>query len=163
MAKDPEDLIRPRRFKLIKPIPLTEEERSELLSDVEMELIRPRTREDCSYLPRPCPFVGCKFHTYLDIDDKTGYIRLNWPGMDPHEIDEDKSCVLDMIEAYDYGSSMMPPDLIGLALGAHRDTIKDETRKVQTKLKSALLKREYENYEEFEDEVLENVGTITYD
>ncbi|MBT3704965.1 hypothetical protein HOG17_04270 [Candidatus Peregrinibacteria bacterium] len=35
---------------------------------------RPRTREECKNDVRPCPWVGCGFHLYLDVDDNGGII-----------------------------------------------------------------------------------------
>jgi hypothetical protein len=28
---------------------------------------RPRTRGDCASVPRPCPYVGCKYHLGVDV------------------------------------------------------------------------------------------------
>ena len=58
---------------------------------------RPVKRADCIGGCRPCPYVGCKFNTYLDVNEKGG-IRFNWPGKEPHEVPADQSCVLDMID-----------------------------------------------------------------
>ncbi len=33
------------------------------------EYWRPKTREDCSRVPRPCPFVACKWHLFVDVTD----------------------------------------------------------------------------------------------
>ena len=32
---------------------------------------------DCVDRPRPCPWVGCKHHLLLDVNEKTGSITLN--------------------------------------------------------------------------------------
>jgi len=33
---------------------------------------RPRSRSECSDAPRPCPFVSCKHHLFLDVSARTG-------------------------------------------------------------------------------------------
>lgn len=40
---------------------------------------RPRTRGDCVNGPRPCPWVGCRHHLYLNVDEDSGAITLNFP------------------------------------------------------------------------------------
>lgn len=58
---------------------------------------RPRTRGDCSSVPRPCPFVACKYSLYLDVSE-TGSIVLNFPHLEPGEMPADRSCALDLAE-----------------------------------------------------------------
>ena len=55
---------------------------------------RPHTRADCSDAERPCPFVSCKHHLYLDVNPETGSIKLNFPGLNPWELTE--TCALDI-------------------------------------------------------------------
>lgn len=43
---------------------------------------RPRTRGDCVNGIRPCPWVGCRHHLYLDVHAETGAITLNFPAKD---------------------------------------------------------------------------------
>ena len=43
---------------------------------------RPRTRGDCINAIRPCPWVGCRHHLYLDVHAATGAITLNFPAKD---------------------------------------------------------------------------------
>ena len=59
---------------------------------------RPQTRADCASVPRPCPFVGCKYHLYLDVNRDNGSIRLNFPDQEPSDLPADRSCVLDMAD-----------------------------------------------------------------
>jgi hypothetical protein len=42
---------------------------------------RPKTRGECCDGPRPCPFVSCKFHLYLDVTE-VGSIKFNFPEID---------------------------------------------------------------------------------
>lgn len=57
---------------------------------------RPHTRADCERVPRPCPFVGCKYNTYLDLTPG-GRIRRNWK-CEPECVPPECSCVLDVAE-----------------------------------------------------------------
>lgn len=57
---------------------------------------RPETRADCDMVPRPCPFVGCRHNLFLDISERTGSIKLNFPHLEPHEMQY--SCALDVAD-----------------------------------------------------------------
>lgn len=55
----------------------------------------PRTRGDCVGAERPCAFVSCKFHLYLDVK-RSGGITTNFPDLEPDEIPE--TCALDVAD-----------------------------------------------------------------
>ena len=55
---------------------------------------RPRTRDDCKEGIRPCPWVSCKHHLFLDVNARTGAIKRNFPDLEPDELVE--SCSLDV-------------------------------------------------------------------
>jgi len=57
---------------------------------------RPRTRAECSDAPRPCPWVACKHHLYLDINPRTGSIKINFPDLEPWELPH--TCALDVAD-----------------------------------------------------------------
>src|SRR5690242_21960938 len=38
---------------------------------------KPNTRSECVEGIRPCPFVSCKHHLFLDVSSRTGAIKLN--------------------------------------------------------------------------------------
>jgi hypothetical protein len=57
---------------------------------------RPRMREDCVAGERPCPFVSCKHHLYLDVSARTGAIKLNFPDLEVWEMSE--TCALDVAD-----------------------------------------------------------------
>ncbi|HXX69186.1 MAG TPA: sigma factor-like helix-turn-helix DNA-binding protein [Polyangiaceae bacterium] len=57
---------------------------------------RPGTREECAGGERPCPFVSCKHHLYLDVSARTGAIKLNFPDLDVWEMSE--TCALDIAD-----------------------------------------------------------------
>jgi hypothetical protein len=60
------------------------------------EVERPRTRGECMGMERPCPFVGCRYHLYLDVNPDTGTIRLNFPDKEVWELKE--TCALDVAD-----------------------------------------------------------------
>jgi hypothetical protein len=62
-----------------------------------VEFERPRTRGDCGAEARPCPWVACKHHLYLDINPETGSIKINFPDREPWELEH--TCALDIAEA----------------------------------------------------------------
>jgi hypothetical protein len=62
----------------------------------EIEAARPRSRADCANAPRPCMFVSCKHHLYLDVNPETGSIKLNFPDREIWELDE--TCALDVAD-----------------------------------------------------------------
>ena len=62
----------------------------------EIEVSRPRSRADCANGPRPCMFVSCKHHLYLDVNPETGSIKLNFPDKEIWELEE--TCALDVAD-----------------------------------------------------------------
>lgn len=58
---------------------------------------RPTSRAECaSGEQRPCPWVACKHHLYLDINPETGSIKINFPDLEPWEMKQ--TCALDVAE-----------------------------------------------------------------
>ena len=57
---------------------------------------RPKTRADCVDGPRPCPWVSCKYHLYLDVKEETQSIKLNFPHLEVWEMEQ--TCALDVAE-----------------------------------------------------------------
>jgi hypothetical protein len=57
---------------------------------------RPRTRAQCLNAERPCPFVSCKHHLYLDVNPETGSIKMNFPDVEVWNMTE--TCALDVAE-----------------------------------------------------------------
>jgi hypothetical protein len=56
---------------------------------------RPVTRADCAKVERPCPYVGCRYNLYLDVQS-SGAIKVNFPDIEPEEMKT--SCVLDVTD-----------------------------------------------------------------
>jgi hypothetical protein len=59
-----------------------------------MDYDKPKTRSECEMGQRPCPFVSCKHHLYLDVNPETGSIKLNFPHLEVWEMEE--TCALDV-------------------------------------------------------------------
>jgi Sigma-70, region 4 len=82
------DLRRQRALGLVDP---------ELQQTIqEIEQARPRSRAECANAARPCMFVSCKHHLYLDVNPETGSIKLNFPDKEIWEMDE--TCALDVAD-----------------------------------------------------------------
>jgi len=95
------------------------------------DYLRPKTRADCADGPRPCPFVGCEFHTYLHLDSRSGSMHL--AGDDPLEMTE--TCVLDVA---DRGGATL--EEIGAMLGVTREAIRQTEVKALGKLLPQVLR-----------------------
>lgn len=60
---------------------------------------RPQTRGECKQganVMRPCPFVSCKYHLYLEVSPRSGGIKLNFPHLEVWELPE--TCALDVAD-----------------------------------------------------------------
>ncbi len=85
------------RSKTIAPKRLTRDEKKLALALVYPEDIeRPRLRSDCQNTQRPCPFVSCEHHLYLDVNPQSGAIKLNFPHLEVWEMAE--TCALDVAD-----------------------------------------------------------------
>lgn len=62
----------------------------------ETDYYKPRTRADCAGGERPCPYVSCKHHLYLDVSPRTGAIKLNFPDLEVWDMSE--TCALDVAD-----------------------------------------------------------------
>jgi len=71
----------PRPFSKRAPRRLREPGKLEALFTYEDELAplpqRPKCRRECIDGPRPCPWVGCRYNLYLDVNEDTGAIKFN--------------------------------------------------------------------------------------
>lgn len=81
----------------IPPTRLTKAEIAEGIALAEyMDYRRPQTRAECASGPRPCPFVACKHHLYLDVNPVTDSIKINFPHLEVWEMQE--TCALDVAD-----------------------------------------------------------------
>jgi hypothetical protein len=61
-----------------------------------VDVPRPSTRSECMTDFRPCPWVACKHHLYLDVNPETGSIKINFPDLEPWELPY--TCALDVAD-----------------------------------------------------------------
>jgi hypothetical protein len=62
----------------------------------ETDYWRPTTRSECIDMERPCPFVSCKYHLYLDVHPVRGSIKVNFTDIEVWEMTE--TCALDIAD-----------------------------------------------------------------
>lgn len=125
----------------------------------EIETRRPVTRLDCltaeqvaampDYDPgngppvdgvnceRPCPWVSCRHHLYLDVNPSNGNVKLNFRHIDVWEMAE--TCSLDIADA---GALTLRE------VGNHFDLTRERIRQLETsgmkEIKRAVRKQEEE-------------------
>lgn len=73
------------------PFPATDE----ALGETDPLPPRPASRRECASGPRPCPWVSCRHHLYLDVR-ADGSLKLNFPDREPEDLAV--SCSLDLAE-----------------------------------------------------------------
>src|SRR5499427_7819669 len=106
---------------------------------------KPRSREECTGGARPCPYVSCQHHLYLDVSARTGAIKLNFPDLEVWEMNE--TCALDIA---DRGGTTLED--VGAIMNLTRERIRQVEVKALAKLealKDMMALRDYVD-EEFE-------------
>jgi hypothetical protein len=105
----------------------------------ETDYFKPKTRSECVEGPRPCPFVSCKHHLYIDVSPRTGAIKLNFPDLEVWEMGE--SCALDVA---DRGGTTLED--VGAIMNLTRERIRQVEVKALAKLealKDMMALRDY--------------------
>jgi len=95
----------------------------------ESDYDKPRTREECAEGARPCPYVSCKHHLFLDVSARTGAIKLNFPDLEVWDMNE--SCALDVA---DRGGTTLED--VGAIMNLTRERIRQVEVKALAKLQS---------------------------
>lgn len=95
----------------------------------ETDYWKPRTRSECAGGPRPCPFISCKYHLYIDVSPRTGAIKLNFPDLEVWEMGE--SCALDVA---DRGGTTLED--VGAIMNLTRERIRQVEVKALAKLEA---------------------------
>ena len=93
----------------------------------ETDYFKPRTRAECADGPRPCPYVSCQHHLYLDVSTRTGAIKLNFPDLEVWDMNE--SCALDVA---DRGGTTLED--VGAIMNLTRERIRQVEVKALAKL-----------------------------
>jgi hypothetical protein len=88
---------------------------------------KPKSRIDCVDGARPCPFVSCKHHLFLDVSARTGAIKLNFPDLEVWEMTE--TCALDIA---DRGGTTL--EEVGAIMNLTRERIRQVEVKALAKL-----------------------------
>lgn len=96
----------------------------------------PATRAECCDGPRPCPFVSCAHHLYLEVNKKNGSIKLNFPDVDPDELPE--TCELDVAER---GGETL--EEVGAMLNITRERVRQIEVAALTKLLESRALRDF--------------------
>jgi hypothetical protein len=90
---------------------------------------KPRMRAECENGPRPCPYVSCKHHLYIDVSARTGAIKLNFPDLEVWDLGE--SCALDVA---DRGGTTLED--VGAIMNLTRERIRQVEVKALAKLEA---------------------------
>jgi hypothetical protein len=90
---------------------------------------------------RPCPFVSCRYHLYIDVDE-SGALKENFPNLEPWELEE--SCVLDVA---DRGGSTL--EEVATALNITRERVKKvESSALAKMMEHGAMRRIQQDVEE---------------
>ncbi len=125
----------------------------------------PLTRGDCEQVERPCPFISCKWHLFLDVDRKNGSIKLNYPDLFDHngapELEYlNETCALDIA---DRGGITL--EVLGEILNVTRERARQLEVSATARLERHPLMQEInDGYEPFDTEsVFDNPYADTED
>lgn len=95
----------------------------------ETDYWKPHSRAECAEGPRPCPFVSCKHHLFIDVSPRTGAIKLNFPDIEVWDLGE--SCALDVA---DRGGTTLED--VGAIMNLTRERIRQVEVKALAKLEA---------------------------
>ena len=110
---------------------------------------RPRTRSDCADVPRPCPYVGCRYHLYLkegNAQGKAAGAYTTSPAIDGAEIEDlEHSCALDLAdENQGVGLTL---EKVGDVLGVTRERVRQIERVACAKIADG---RKFSDFDTFD-------------
>lgn len=91
----------------------------------------PKSRAECVNGERPCPWVRCRYHAFLEVM-WDGTVKLNWPGREVWEIPE--TCTLDVS-----ANSGQTLEEIGAILNITRERVRQVEKRALAKLQSRDL------------------------
>lgn len=104
-----------------------------------VDVERPQTRADCVSGPRPCPFVACRHHLYLDVTF-AGSVKLNFPDLDVEQMPV--SCSLDVADDHHVRSIEQVGPFLNVTRGRVQQlekSAKQRLKKLHPKLLAELL------------------------
>lgn len=94
-----EDGPKRRRAKTLSRKQMAREHRKQRARGEMLEIVdywRPSSRTECLTMERPCLYVSCRHHLYLDVNPETGSVKLNFPDKEVWELEE--TCALDVAD-----------------------------------------------------------------
>ena len=94
----------------------------------ELDASRPKTRADCEGGPRPCPYVSCKYNLYVDVNPKTGSVKMNFPDKELWEVAD--TCALDVADR-----SGITLEEVGAIMNLTRERVRQLETRGLTKLR----------------------------
>lgn len=108
---------------------------------------KPRTYAECEArglgLVRPCPYISCAHHLYLDVDERNGSITINFPDREPTEIPE--TCALGAASRHEGGLTL---DQVASIVNLTRERIRQyEVRCVATLRRELAARGTPEDYQ----------------
>jgi len=108
-----------------------------------MDLKKPTTRAECVDVPRPCPFVSCRYHLFFDVAKcrhgdrlivrRGGRALLRWLNgctMPPVAIE---SCALDVAEDGEHTEQQVA-SILGIKQQSVHETIQKACKKIKEKI-----------------------------
>ncbi len=90
-------------------------------------------RSECKDAPRPCPYVSCRHHLYLDVNPMNGNIKVNFPTLEVTDLLE--TCSLDVA---DRQGAML--EEVGDYLNLTRERVRQLEDKASRRLRRVLEK-----------------------
>lgn len=100
---------------------------------------RPPNRSVCEQGVRPCPYVSCRYHLYLDVRGD-GVLRVNFPDREADELLA--SCALDMSE-----DGPRTLDQVAALMGMSKERARQLESSAMEKIRKALGAAEFDDLE----------------
>src|SRR5262245_26442871 len=95
----------------------------------ETDYEKPRVRAECADGPRPCPYVSCKYHLYIDVSPRTGAMKLKFPELEVWELGESSA-----LDVADRGGTTLED--VGAIMNLTRERIRQVEVKALAKLEA---------------------------
>ena len=158
-AEGPPSHYRRRAYTIaLRDIPKRELDRGRMLYP-ETEYSKPTSRGEClagENAQRPCPFVSCKHHLYLDVNESSGSIKINFPAIIESDGIEDVATALELMPAtcsLDVSSAgERSLEQVGMTLNLTREAVKNiEEKAINSMCESRAMRDHLRNILDFFD------------
>ena len=94
----------------------------------ELDATRPKVRGDCAEGERPCPYVSCKYNLYVDVNPRTGSVKMNFPDKELWELAD--TCALDVADR-----GVITLEEVGVIMNLTRERVRQLETRGLTKLR----------------------------